>query len=100
MTESEDVLVCYDVETVTEDGAARLRRVAKACKGFGQRVQYSVFECRLTEMNLAKLRKKLQDIMNEKVDSLRIYHLRGPRERFVEVYGRDSWIDFEGPLVV
>ncbi len=93
-----DVLVCYDVETVTDAGKRRLRQVSKACVNYGQRVQYSVFECNLTEALLFKLRSKLLDIMIMKTDSLRIYYLRGARTDFLEVHGRDDWTDFSGPL--
>lgn len=94
-----DILVCYDVQTIVDDGL-RLRKVAKACQNYGQRVQYSVFECSLTEALLHKLRCRLLDIMDMKTDSLRIYYLRGRRQEFVEVYGRDGWTDFSGPLTV
>jgi CRISPR-associated protein Cas2 len=93
-----DLLVCYDVNTTTTAGEARLRRVAKACEGYGQRVQYSVFECSLTDMLLDKMRAKLLDIIDREQDSLRIYRLYGPRDERLEVYGRDGYIDFSGPL--
>ncbi len=95
-----DILVCYDVNTTHEDGKRRLRKVAKACESYGQRVQYSVFECTLTPANYEKLLEKIGKIMNSEVDSLRVYFLQGSRESFVHVYGRDSWVDFEAPLVV
>lgn len=95
-----DVLVCYDVNTTTFMGEARLRRVAKACEGFGRRVQYSVFECSLTTILLDKLRVKLLDIIDSDTDSLRIYYLYGPRENRIEVHGRDKAVDFSGPLIV
>lgn len=97
-TERFDILVCYDVETVTDAGKTRLRKVSKACVSFGQRVQYSVFECNLSEALFFKLRSKLLDIMDLEKDSLRIYFLRGRRQEFVEVHGRDGWVDFSGPL--
>jgi|SRR5579862_3850736 len=96
--ERADILVCYDVNTATLEGEARLRKVAKACEGFGQRVQYSVFECTLTEMLLDRMRAKLLEIIDSDQDSLRIYYLYGPRDRRLEVHGRDSYVDFSGPL--
>ncbi len=95
-----DLLVCYDVDTTTTAGVGRLRRVAKVCEGYGQRVQYSVFECTLSDMLLAKMRAKLLDIMDSEQDSLRIYFLYGPRDRRLEVHGKDGWVDFQGPLIV
>jgi len=94
-----DILVVYDVNTQTKEGRRRLRHVARACLDFGQRVQFSVFECSLQEMQLEILRSRLLDIMDRKLDSIRIYRLPGGREGKVEVYGRDKYIDFEGPLI-
>ncbi|MEP0766897.1 MAG: CRISPR-associated endonuclease Cas2 [Fimbriimonadia bacterium] len=100
MRRTHDILVSYDVDTTSAAGRRRLRRVAKVCTAFGQRVQYSVFECCVSDMDLEKLRRKLLDVLESAEDSLRIYRLRQPREEHLEVYGRDRWIDFEGPLVV
>ena len=100
MRHTYDVLVSYDVDTTSAAGRRRLRKVAKICTAFGQRVQYSVFECRVSDRELEKLRRKLLDVLEPAEDSLRIYRLRQPREEHLEVHGRDSWIDFEGPLVV
>lgn len=73
---------------------------ARACEAFGQRVQYSVFECDVSETDLVRLRQRLLKIVDEDRDSLRIYRLRGKREEIVESYGRDTYVDFWGPLVV
>lgn len=94
-----DVLISYDVNTLTSAGRRRLRKVAKALEGYGQRVQFSVFECTLSDALLEKLRGKLLDIIDRQEDNLRIYYLAGPRERYLEAYGRDGWVDFLGPLV-
>ena len=100
MSERLDVLVCYDVETVSEGGKARLRRMANACKAYGQRVQYSVFELSVTPTLLERFVQRAQGVMDERTDSLRIYILAGDRERYLRVYGRDGWVDFEGTLVI
>ena len=94
-----NILVTYDVNTETRAGRRRLRHVATACKDFGQRVQYSVFECRVNEAQLETLRERLIKIINNEEDSLRIYHLRGAREEVVESYGLDSYRSFDDPLV-
>jgi len=94
------ILVAYDVNTVKPEGRRRLRKVAKACEGFGQRVQWSVFECSLTDAQLEKLRGKLLGIISEREDSLRIYILAGRREEVVEAHGRDTWVDPYDPLIV
>jgi CRISPR-associated protein Cas2 len=94
-----ELLVTYDVATSTEDGERRLRRVAQACQSFGQRVQKSVFECTVNEMDRERLVARLLDIIDEDYDSLRIYRLTEPRERHVQVYGLDHYVDFKGPLL-
>lgn len=96
-----DILVTYDVDnTESTAGARRLRRVAIACKDFGQRVQYSVFECRVNQAQLETLRARLLNIIDPEVDSLRIYKLHGQREAFLECYGVDRYTDFDEPLVL
>jgi CRISPR-associated protein Cas2 len=93
------VLVCYDVTTTTPEGRRRLRRVARVCLDFGQRVQQSVFECTLDEKELTRLRSQLLDEINLEEDSLRLYRLIGKFEEIVESYGCDRRIDFDGPLI-
>jgi len=95
-----DVLVTYDVATETKAGQQRLRRVAQICKDFGQRVQKSVFECSVNEMQLEQLRHRLLACIDKQQDSLRIYRLVGSRVRYVEVYGVSTCVDFNDPLVV
>jgi CRISPR-associated protein Cas2 len=95
-----DLLVTYDVSTTTAAGQKRLRKVAKACEAFGQRVQYSVFEVSVNPVQGERLRARLTEIIDPKEDSLRIYTLRGRREESVEAYGRDLYVDFKGPLIL
>ncbi len=94
------IVVTYDVSTETREGRRRLRHIAQACKNFGQRVQYSVFECTVTAMQYEELRRRLLSIIEEKEDRLRIYRLTEPREKYIEIYGLDGTVDFEGPLLV
>ncbi|NJL53571.1 MAG: CRISPR-associated endonuclease Cas2, partial [Hydrococcus sp. SU_1_0] len=75
-----DILVTYDVNTETKEGRRRLRKVAEACKDYGQRVQYSVFECRVNDMQYETFQARLLKIMNPQTDSIRFYRLRSPRE--------------------
>jgi CRISPR-associated protein Cas2 len=94
------VLVSYDVSTRDRTGRRRLRRVAKVCEDFGQRVQFSVFECHVGEIDLTHLRQRLLQEINPAEDSLRVYILgEDPRHR-VEHYGQKPSIDFEDALVV
>jgi CRISPR-associated protein Cas2 len=95
-----NVLVCYDVNTLTAAGRRRLRRVATVCKDFGQRVQYSVFECTVSEANLERLRQRLLKEIHPQEDSLRLYYLGPRRQGVVEAHGRDHYVDFTDPLVV
>ena len=94
------ILVTYDVSTETPEGRARLRRVAKACEGYGQRVQKSVFECTVSDVTFHRMKARLLDIIDEKQDSIRFYKLPAGRDRRVEEYGQSSVVDFTGPLVV
>lgn len=94
------VLVCYDVNTESSDGRRRLRRVAKACEGRGQRVQKSVFECQLDRAGFEALERRLLDIIHKDQDSLRLYRLaEGPGNEIRE-HGRFRATDFDQPLVV
>ncbi len=95
-----NVLACYDVRTVDDSGKVRLRKIAKACEAFGQRVQYSVFELSVTEANLQRFLSRALKIMEPSEDSLRLYYLTGDRRDFVKVFGVNGWHDFDGPLVI
>jgi CRISPR-associated protein Cas2 len=95
-----DVLVAYDVNTETAEGRKRLRKVAEACLAFGQRVQKSVFECSLSEMQLEALRYRLLQCIDAEHDSLRIYRLPQPRRRYLWTFGVQHEIDYGGPLIV
>ena len=93
------VLITYDVSTVTPSGQRRLRKVAKECQNYGQRVQNSVFECVVDATQLAALKVKLLKIIDPKQDSLRIYQLGNNYKSKVEHIGVKPSIDLEGPLV-
>jgi CRISPR-associated protein Cas2 len=94
------VLVSYDVSTVDKAGQRRLRRVAKTCKDYGQRVQYSVFECIVDPAQWTALRQQLIDEINPDADSLRFYFLGSNWKRRVEHVGAKESLDQEGPLIV
>ena len=84
------VLITYDVETVSKKGRARLRRVAKTCVDYGQRVQNSVFECSLDPAQYVMIKKKLKTIIDMEKDSIRFYLLGKNWERRVETIGKDE----------
>lgn len=94
------VLVSYDVSTVDVEGPGRLRRVAKICKNYGQRVQYSVFECIVDPAQWTVLKQKLADQIEEETDSLRFYFLGANWRNRVEHVGAKKGFDQEGPLIV
>ncbi|MCV2357641.1 CRISPR-associated endonuclease Cas2 [Paucibacter sp. TC2R-5] len=94
------VIVCYDVCTETREGRRRLRRVAKVCEGIGQRVQKSVFECKVTLAELETLERRLLSEISEQQDCLRLYRLPETRGAEVREYGHFKAVDFEGPLVL
>jgi CRISPR-associated protein Cas2 len=94
------VLVTYDVSTETATGRRRLRRVARACLNYGQRVQNSVFECSVDPAQFTKLRATLLGEVDAKVDSLRFYFLGSNWRRRVEHVGAKPSVDPDGPLIV
>lgn len=93
------VLVSYDV-SIEENGQKRLRRVAKACQDYGQRVQYSVFECIVDPAQWTALRHRLEGEIDLKLDSLRFYFLGSNWKHRVEHIGAKSAIDMEGTLII
>lgn len=94
------VIVCYDVNTETREGRRRLRRVSKACEGRGQRVQKSVFECRLDLAGMEALERRLLDIMDLQTDCLRLYRLADSQGCEVREHGQFRATDFDAPLVL
>jgi CRISPR-associated protein Cas2 len=94
------ILIGYDVETLTREGRRRLRRVAIACKDFGQRVQLSLFECSLSMAQLESLRYRLLEILDQETDSLRIYRLPDGAQGKAESYGRSNVRNLDEPLIL
>lgn len=94
------ILVTYDVSTETSAGRRRLRRVAKVCQNYGQRVQKSVFECSVDKTTYELLEKQLLDEIDLNQDNLRVYRLTEPVEDHVKEFGQFKAVDFDGPLMV
>ncbi len=94
------VLVTYDVNTTEEGGRKRLRRVARACEDWGQRVQFSVFEIELDPAQWTKLKARLEGIIKAETDSLRYYYLGANWTRRVEHVGAKPATDLNGPLIL
>lgn len=93
-------LVSYDVSTVDAAGRKRLRKVAKECVNYGQRVQNSVFEVDVDYGTFLKLKDRLMKIIDEEQDSLRFYHLGNNWKRRVEHIGAKETYDPEGSLIL
>lgn len=93
------MLITYDVSTLDAAGRRRLRRVARACLDYGQRVQNSVFECEVDPAQWAALRGRLVAEIDAEHDSLRFYRLGAEGRRRVEHLGTKPILDLDGPLV-
>lgn len=94
------VLITYDVETASPSGRKRLRHIANKCEDFGQRVQNSVFECKLTPAQWVELQHDLLSLMNPEKDSLRFYHLGNNWQRRVEHHGTKTSFDPDAPMIL
>jgi CRISPR-associated protein Cas2 len=94
------VVICYDVSTTEPEGRRRLRRVAKACKNYGQRVQLSVFVCEVDPAQWTVVRQNLIEEIDPEVDSLRFYFLGSNWRRRIEQVGAKKSYDPGGPLIV
>jgi CRISPR-associated protein Cas2 len=93
------VVVTYDVDTTDTGGRRRLRRIAKACQDYGQRVQFSVFECEVTPGDWVKIRARLLTEMDEARDSIRFYFLGADGKRRIEHAGNRKPVDLGGALI-
>lgn len=95
-----EILVVYDISTVTPGGERRLREVAKVCEGYGQRVQKSVFECRLEKREIRLLIYDIEKIIDPAADRVAFYRLREPYQRYVVKLGRGPEIDWRRPVIL
>lgn len=95
-----EILVTYDVATDTKAGRKRLRRVATVCLAHGQRVQLSVFECRLSEAQFDGFEARLQEEIDPEEDSLRIYFLPSEKAKRVRAYGKALAYEINEPLIL
>lgn len=94
------VLVSYDVSTVDAKGKSRLRKMAKECQNYGQRVQNSVFEIDVDYGTFLKIKDKLLKLIDESHDSIRFYYLGNNWHRRIEHYGAKETYDPEGVLII
>ena len=94
------LLITYDVNTETDSGKRRLRKVAKVCMNYGQRVQHSVFECVLDAARARELKAKLEKLIDKEKDSLRFYNLGNNYKTKVDHIGAKPGFDLEGVLTL
>ena len=94
------VLITYDVNTEDAKGRGRLRRVAKRCVDYGQRVQNSVFECLLDEAQFRLFEHELSEMIDKQKDSLRFYNLGNHYQSRIKHVGAKAAYQPEGPLIV
>lgn len=95
-----NLLVAYDISTETKAGEKRLRRVASLCVSFGQRVQHSVFECRLDELTFVEFVRQLSEIVHPTEDNIRIYRVSDLSRGKVVNLGKQVGIDYNEPMIL
>ena len=94
------IIVAYDISTETKAGQRRLRKVAQTCQTVGQRVQNSVFECQLDEVQYLQLVHKLQRLMHREEDNIRLYRLASISPDMILQLGHSRAVDFTAPLIL
>jgi CRISPR-associated protein Cas2 len=94
------ILVTYDVSIASPGGAKRLRRIAKLCRDYGQRVQFSVFELEVDTARWVQIKQRLTDLIEPEVDSLRCYYLGLKWHGKVEHFGAKPSLDLNAPLIL
>lgn len=94
------ILITYDINTTTKEGRKRLRTVAKICENYGQRVQNSVFECKVNEGQFRQIKHQLNETINHDKDSLRFYRLGKNYKKTVEKMGKNNSYNIEEPLIL
>lgn len=95
-----NILITYDVQTESSAGQRRLRRVSRLCMNYGQRVQNSVFECTITEVQLTELKNQLENTIDATSDSIRIYFLNKSESRRTITLGKQTSFNVESPLIL
>lgn len=95
-----NILLCYDISTINASGRRRLRKIAKLCEDYGQRVQFSVFECIISPSDYVVLKNEIQKILDEESDSIRIYHLHKNWSERLEILGNHDTYNPEEDVFV
>lgn len=94
------ILVTYDVQTMDSEGRKRLRRIAKTCLNYGQRVQNSVFECKVSEQEYLVMKSAILKEMDTKKDSIRFYRLGIHYKTKIEHFGIKEPYDVEEAFII
>lgn len=94
------IVLTYDVETTDREGQKRLRKVAKTCVDYGQRVQSSVFEIIATPAQVVELKHKISKIIDKECDSVRYYHMGSNWQGHVESVGKRTSFDPENDVFI
>lgn len=95
-----NILITYDVSLIDEEGKRRLRKVAKICQDYGQRVQNSVFECVISNAQYVILKAKLSEVINSTADTIRLYNLGQTGFSKMELLGKETSYNPEAPLII
>jgi CRISPR-associated protein Cas2 len=95
-----DTLVTYDISTADLGGEKRLAKVAAVCERYGSRVQYSVFECRLSPVAMQRLITELEEVIDRRADSVRIYRFAGDVQHSLTTLGRGAPRDLGDPWIL
>ena len=95
-----DVLLTYDIAETDGPGASRLRRIAEVCERYGQRVQFSVFQFRLSPAKLARLIGEVEDVIDRQDDSVIVYRFPGRIDEAATHLGRAQERSLGRPWVV
>ena len=93
-------ILAYDVSTETRAGRKRLRKMAKICENYGQRVQKSVFEFQIEEKQFLRLKKEVLKLINKDKDAVRVYKIVEPKEEYVEEYGNFQAVNYEEDTLI
>lgn len=94
------IIVAYDIRTDTKAGQRRLRKIAHVCQAMGQRVQNSVFECQIDEVQYVQLIHHLRHVMHHTEDNIRLYRLSSLPNDMILQLGQGRAIDYSQPLIL
>lgn len=94
------ILIAYDVNTTTPEGAKRLRKVAKFCQNYGQRVQNSVFQCKIEAYMLPQIQRRLELLINMEQDNILIYKFGTEINTKVISIGKGRGFDMDAPIII